>query len=172
MSREIHVRFCEGLGVQFPWATRHLLLASSADAARQALEDGRAFLKQRLKLHLNVHPRPIGSLEAGFVFLGIYFRRKQRRIAKAKIGQMKAEVRSFWQRYGRARVSTVVQEVNESILGWQRYYGIVQPAEQFSQLDGFIAEGLARALSNRITDGELPRNADLYSMIRELEFFV
>lgn len=117
------------------YADDYLLLASSMDAARQALEDGRAFLKQRLKLNLNVHPRPIGSLEAGFVFLGIYFRRKQRRIAKAKITQMKAEIRSFWQRYGRARVSTVIQEVNESILGWKRYYGTVQPAEQFSQLD-------------------------------------
>ena len=22
MNREVHVRFCEGLGVRFPWATR------------------------------------------------------------------------------------------------------------------------------------------------------
>ena len=22
MNREVHVRFCEGLGVKFPWATR------------------------------------------------------------------------------------------------------------------------------------------------------
>ena len=31
MSREAHVRFCEGLGVKFPWPT-HRLLARCVDA--------------------------------------------------------------------------------------------------------------------------------------------
>ena len=30
MSREIHVRFCEGLGVRFPRATRHAAVLNSA----------------------------------------------------------------------------------------------------------------------------------------------
>src|SRR3954471_16317899 len=36
MGREFHVRFCEGLGVQFPRATRLLLLCRSETEARTA----------------------------------------------------------------------------------------------------------------------------------------
>jgi hypothetical protein len=30
MNREIHVRFCEGLGVQLPWATHLTILRDTA----------------------------------------------------------------------------------------------------------------------------------------------
>lgn len=147
-----------------------ILLAPSAEAATQALDEGRAFLAQRLKLKLNTHPRPVTSLEAGFVFLGIYFHRTVRRIGNAKVDQMKAEVRGFWPRLASAQVPHLIAEINESILGWKRYYGMVKPVEQFQELDGYIAEGLARALALRIAKGELRRDADLYGMIRGLEF--
>ncbi len=144
------------------YADNFLLLAFSSEAAAQALEDARAFLQQRLRLRLNDHPRPIASLASGFVFLGIYFRGELRRIAHSKIDQMKAEIRRFWQRYASAPVPRLVTELNESILGWQRYYGMVQPHEQFQELDGYIAEGLARALATRMNIGATVRNTDLY----------
>ena len=110
------------------------------------------------------------SLETGFVFLGIYFHGQQRRIADAKIQQMQAEIRHFWQRYAQAPVPQLIDKLNESILGWKRYYGMVQPVEQFQALDGYIAEGLARALALRLTRGDLERNADLSSLLTELAF--
>jgi hypothetical protein len=39
-----------------------ILLASTADATLQALDESRAFLTQRLKLRLNTHPHPVSSL--------------------------------------------------------------------------------------------------------------
>lgn len=147
-----------------------LLLAPTAETALQALNDSRAFLEQRLKLKLNAHPHPIGSLESGFVFLGIYFRGQVRRIADSKINQMRTEIRSFWPRSAQFPVPQLITKVNESIDGWWRYYGTVQPVEQFQQLDGFMAEGLARALATRVTKGELRRDADFYGMIHDLHF--
>jgi group II intron reverse transcriptase/maturase/CRISPR-associated endonuclease Cas1 len=152
------------------YADNFILLASSAEAVRQALDDATSFLEQRLKLRLNADPHPISSLERGFVFLGIYFHGQQRRIADAKIQQMQAEIRYFWQRYAHAPVPQLIEKLNESILGWKRYYGMVQPVEQFQALDGYIAEGLARALALRLARGELERNADLPSLLTDLAF--
>ena len=152
------------------YADNFLLLASSSEAATQALEDARAFLQQRLMLRLNDNPRPIVSLASWFVFLGIYFRGEMRRIAHSKIDQMKAEIRRFWQRYASAPVPRLVAELNESILGWQRYYGMVRPHEQFQELDSYIAEGLARALALRMNTGATVRNTDLYEHLKDLAF--
>ncbi len=45
MSREIHVRFCEGLGVQFPRATRLVCMTQHPQTAK-AIE---AMLRQRFE---------------------------------------------------------------------------------------------------------------------------
>jgi RNA-directed DNA polymerase len=63
------------------YADNFILLGPSVEAIRQVLDESQAFLQQRLKLQLNAHPRPIASLEMGFVFLGIYFRGNTRRIS-------------------------------------------------------------------------------------------
>ena len=38
MSREVHVRFCEGLGVRFPRAAHLVILLRSERAARRVME--------------------------------------------------------------------------------------------------------------------------------------
>ena len=152
------------------YADNFILLASSSQEVAQALDDARAFLQQRLKLQLNAHPRPVASLDSGFVFLGIYFRGQNRRIAHGKTNQIKAEIRNLWHRHAAVEIPALVDELNESILGWKRYYGMIQPGEQFQELDGYIAEGLARALAMRMAKGDLPRHADLYGLLKGLEF--
>jgi len=42
MNREIHVRFCEGLGVQLPWATHLRTFTARACAASPLVCDARA----------------------------------------------------------------------------------------------------------------------------------
>lgn len=152
------------------YADNFILLESSPEAATRALEDARTFLQEHLKLQLNVDPNPIATLDTGFVFLGIYFQGTQRRIAHSKIEQMKAELRQLWQRYARVDMPQLVTELNASVLGWQRYYGMVQPSEQFQELDTYIAEGVARALAIRLGDGRLTKNADLPGTLQDLAF--
>src|SRR5437899_2174818 len=73
MGREFHVRFCEGLGVRFPRATRLLLLARDAGLAQRGLGAIRQVLgRQHQKLRQpNALPRP---LEAGINWLGVSLR--------------------------------------------------------------------------------------------------
>ena len=53
MSREVHVRFCEGAGGQFPRATRLAILCRTTKACEEAETRVREILA-RLKLEL--HP--------------------------------------------------------------------------------------------------------------------
>jgi RNA-directed DNA polymerase len=52
MSREIHVRFCEGLGVQLPRATRLICMVQHAGEAQRIIE---AFQKRFAKFNLELH---------------------------------------------------------------------------------------------------------------------
>lgn len=152
------------------YSDNFIVLGASAEAVQKALSDAATFLEQRLKLRLNADPHPVSSLETGFVFLGLAFHGQQRRIADAKIQHMQSEIRGLWQRYGRLSLPQLVAKLNESILGWKRYYGTVQPLAQFQALDGYLAEGLARALVLRLTRGELARDADLPALLADLAF--
>ena len=62
MSGDVHVRFCESLRGQFPWATLHV-------ACFQQERDARGFMEameQRLqKFHLEVAPEKTKLLEFG-----------------------------------------------------------------------------------------------------------
>ncbi len=72
MSREVHVRFCEGVGVKLPRATRLRVLAPSRWKLRKAVQTVNAVLGA---LCLEKHPDKtfIGRTEKGFDFLGYHF---------------------------------------------------------------------------------------------------
>ena len=53
MSEEVHVRFCEGLGVRIPWFTRLPILCRSKRAAERTLASTTKFLEQKLFLKVN-----------------------------------------------------------------------------------------------------------------------
>ncbi len=53
MSGDVHVRFCERLGVRFPWATHLVILLRSERAARRVMEGMTDFLEQTLGLPVN-----------------------------------------------------------------------------------------------------------------------
>ena len=58
MSREVHVRFCEGPGVRFPWPTLQLLGFTGPKAeAEQIKQRLRAFLQNTLTLELSQEKR-------------------------------------------------------------------------------------------------------------------
>ena len=65
MSREVPVRFCEGLGVRFPRATRLLILARTKSEASRALQS-LAYLAQKAGLELkSTECSPIFDLRSG-----------------------------------------------------------------------------------------------------------
>ena len=62
MSRETHVQFCEGLGVQFPGATHLVVGFESRMEAEQFLE---AFRERLAKFGLELHPEKTRLIEFG-----------------------------------------------------------------------------------------------------------
>ena len=53
MSREIHVRFREGVGVRFPRATRRNIYVRSERAGQRVMEGVKRFLTRKLRLKVN-----------------------------------------------------------------------------------------------------------------------
>ncbi len=72
MSREVHVRFCEGVGVKLPRATRLQVLAPTRWKIRKAIKVVNGMLGS---LGLEKHPDKIfiGRNETGFDFLCYHF---------------------------------------------------------------------------------------------------
>jgi hypothetical protein len=69
MSREVHVRICERLGVRFPRATRRLVCCRSQSEAAATLKVVEKLLA-RLDLAINPRKTTIQHVEKGFDYLG------------------------------------------------------------------------------------------------------
>lgn len=53
MSGDVHVRFCESLGVRFPGATHRNIYVRSEQAGQRVMEGITRFITQKLKLKVN-----------------------------------------------------------------------------------------------------------------------
>lgn len=95
MSREVHVRFREGVGVQRPRATRRNIFVKSARAGQRVLARVTRFLARRLKLAVNAAKsavdRPWRRPFLGFTFTG--HRPNRRRVSEKALQACKQEVR-------------------------------------------------------------------------------
>ena len=95
MSREVPVRFREGLGVKFPRATRLLLFGDS----REFLWNVRDELAARLaefRLRLHPHKTIVSRSDHGVNFLGFRIFPNQRRLNQTSIRRFSAR-RRHWQ---------------------------------------------------------------------------
>ena len=147
MNREIHVRFCEGVGVKFPRATRRLIHCDSEAQAREVLDAVRNRLKE---CGLELHPektrivyckdddRPGDHEHVRFDFLGYTF---QPRRAKNRFGEffvsflpaMSAKsAKRVWAtmrgwKLAATRNNQSLEDlavlVNPFVHGWMNYYG-------------------------------------------------
>ncbi len=95
MSREVHVRFCEGLGVRFPRATRLVVLCRSEIEAEEALQTITEWVEQA---GLTLHPtktKIVDSRTESFAFLGYSFRGDKIYPRRESLAKMKARIRAL-----------------------------------------------------------------------------
>src|SRR5919206_2912782 len=93
MGREFHVRFCEGLGVKFPRATRLIITGSSKVLLEYEVKPLVAqFLSER-GLELSHEKTRITHIEDGFDFLGQTIRRQSS--GKVLLKPSKRSVQTF-----------------------------------------------------------------------------
>ena len=68
MSREIHVPFCEGLGVEFPRATRLSVFVKSERAGRRVMNSVGKFIERRPRLMVNENKSSVsGPMDLTFL---------------------------------------------------------------------------------------------------------
>ena len=148
MSREVHVRFCEGLGVRFPRATRLVILCRSQEQAEAALEEVKRFVTEA---GLTLHPEKthiVDSRETSFDFLGYSFRGKLR-FPRAKSHQKMVDtIRRLTPRKSGQSLNTTIAEINRVTVGWFAYFRHCT-WNIFDKYDGMVRKRLRRQLLKR-----------------------
>jgi RNA-directed DNA polymerase len=161
MSRETHVRFCEGLGGRFPRATRLVVMCGSA----QDCEEAQRRIEHVLgRLGLQLHPQKtrrveLGEGKQGFDFLGCHLHKRmsgrlweQKRLrryylqrwpgqrAMKRVRQRVRELTPRWRCHQDLR--GVIAELNRVLRGWGQYFRSGNAARQFTVVDGYVERRL------------------------------
>lgn len=148
MSREAPVRFCEGLGVQFPRATRLVILCRSQSEAESALEMVRAWVQEA---GLTLHPEKthiVDSREKSFSFLGYSFRGRFR-FPRAKSHQKVVDrIEELTPRSCGESMTKIITTLNRSLRGWFNYFRHCFWSV-FAAYDARIRRRLRRILTKR-----------------------
>jgi RNA-directed DNA polymerase len=168
MRRELHVRFCEGGGVQFPSATRRVVMCRTKAAVEEARRRVSAVLT---RLGLELHPEKTRLVDLswgreGFDFLGCHLRKRlsgpiwersrqrvyflQRWPSQRAMRQVRARIRGLTPRACcHTDLRVVIARVNPVVRGWGQYFRTGNAATRFIQLDGYIEDRLRRLLRQR-----------------------
>jgi RNA-directed DNA polymerase len=180
MSREVHVRFCEGLGVQFPRATRLVVLARyQGQRLRSWIE---TTLEGRFGLTINrektkvIRLGPIGG--EGLDFLGFTLRYERSVLpttdrylhvgpSRQAMGRVRQKLRELTSRHMCFKPAPmVVADVNRLLDGWCRYFGYGHPRRAFAAVNFQAYQRLCIHLRRRSQRGcHPPADRSLYEQL-------
>jgi RNA-directed DNA polymerase len=150
MGREFHVRFREGLGVQFPRATRLVVFCESQEDANEIKERILPEWLAKRGMALAAEKTGVVHLKDGFDFLGFNVRHydapKSSRTgfklliqpSKKSVTTKRQELRDIWLSVRGHAVKQVMVKLNPIIRGWANYYRTVVSAATFSRLDQWM----------------------------------
>ena len=144
MSREIHVRFREGVGVRFPRATRRNIYVASQRAGERVKESVTQFLAKRLKLKVNEEKsavdRPWKRKFLGYTLTAEGEPRLK--VAPESEARLKAKLKDIFRR-GRGRsLQRVIGEMKLVLVGWMNYFSLARVRNVFERLDEWIRRRL------------------------------
>jgi RNA-directed DNA polymerase len=144
MSREIHVRFREGVGARFPRATRRNIYVAAQRAGERVKESVTAFLAKRLKLKVNEEKsavdRPWKRKFLGYTLTAEGEPRLK--VAPESEARLKAKLKDIFRR-GRGRsLQRVIEEMKLVLVGWLNYFSLARVRNVFERLDEWIRRRL------------------------------
>jgi RNA-directed DNA polymerase len=149
MGREFHVRFREGLGVQFPRATRLIITGTSKELLRNEVQPLVAHFLSERGLELSHEKTSITHIEDGFDFLGQAVRRygtklllkPSRRSVRAFLARIDDEIQ---QDGGHHTAGELIERLNPKIRGWALYHRHASSKRTFAHVDNVILKKLWR----------------------------
>jgi len=115
MSGDVHVRFCERLGVRFPRATHRNVYVRSLQAGQRVMASISRFVETRLRLKVNAAKSAVAPpwqrKFLGFSFTGPNTPQPARRIAPQAPERFRRRVRAMtWRRRG-VSIEQIVEEL-------------------------------------------------------------
>jgi RNA-directed DNA polymerase len=168
MSGDVHVRFCERLGVQLPRATHLVVMCDTEAACEQAEQHVRAVF---VRLGLERHPEKTRRVDlsrgmAGFDFLGCHLRKRmsgpiwarrhqrvyflQRWPSPRAMQRIRQRVKDLTPRAGCHRdLRALIAPLNPVLRGWGAYFRTGNAAVKFGQVDDYVHRRLKRVLLHR-----------------------
>lgn len=142
--------FLQGEGLEFVrYADDFRLFSATRRQAEAACSLVQKFLAHRLKLSLNEQTQPVVEVAAGFTFLGIRFQAGRLTIAPEKWDTIIQKLGILAQRLASDQSAATIQQVNEAIFGWQRYYGALVVETEMVLLREELQKALIQALAGR-----------------------
>jgi len=144
MSGDVHVRFCERLGVQLPRATHRNVYVRSKVAGERVLTSLERWLTQRLRLRVNRDKSGVARpWSRKFLGYSVTWDRAARlRVAPAAVKRLKTKLRDMLSR-GRGRnLTATVQDLNLVTRGWVAYFRMAEAKQSFEDADKWLRRKL------------------------------
>jgi RNA-directed DNA polymerase len=161
MSGDVHVRFCESVGVRLPGATHLVVLARAVSPKLHGFVETK--LETWMGLEINREKTRVLELKqegASLDFLGFSFRydrsqfgvgrylnvapsKKALNREREKLRQMTSKV------HGWKPIPVLIEELNRHLRGWANYFRFGYPREAFDQINRHVLLRLGRHLRRR-----------------------
>lgn len=148
MSEDVHVRFCEHLGVRFPRVTHRNIYLQSRLAGERVMKSITQFLERKLRLRVNAAKSVVDRpWKLKFLGYSMTMEKKPRmKLARQSIERFKAKLRALF-RQGKGRsVQKLIEELNPILRGWINYFRLAEVKDIFEELDGWIRRKLRNIL--------------------------
>jgi len=124
------------------YSDNFIILAETKDRLYIAYERLKSYLEETLKLRLNDNPYPFKSIDHGFAFLGVYFKDALRRISHPKESKIFRRLNWLTDKISQLDPELTIKRLNESVEGSKRYYGFINPIDQFHKFDQHLLKRL------------------------------
>jgi RNA-directed DNA polymerase len=148
LSRETHVQFCEGLGVQFPGATHRNIYVRSERAGQRVMKSITKFITQKLKLRVHESKSAVAKPQER-KFLGFSFTdgpEIKRAIAPKSLVRFKRRVRGITRCAKGISIDATMTELVPYMWGWRSYFGCCETPRVLAYLTSWVRAQLRVAL--------------------------
>jgi RNA-directed DNA polymerase len=152
MSGDVHVRFCEHLGVRFPWVTRRNIFVRTPKAAERVMARIGGYIEKRLKLVVNREKSQVARSDR-VKFLGMTIVGGTIAISHKALQAAMAKVKELTPRGTHLTLETSIERINSWYVGWSGYFAMTSYPAQLHKIEAHIR----RRLRSRLVDQQKSR---------------